>query len=33
MTEIRTIHVNELIRDCGWPPPASFHMPPKPSRR
>ena len=27
------VHVNELIRESGWRPSASFHMPPKHPRR
>lgn len=27
------VHVNELLRECGWRPTAGFHMPPKHPRR
>jgi len=33
MDLLNMVHVNELIRECGWRPPASFHMPPKHPRR
>jgi ketosteroid isomerase-like protein len=30
---LNMVHVNELIRESGWRPPAGFHMPPKHPRR
>lgn len=30
---LNMVHVNELIRESGWRPPAGFHVPPKHPRR
>ena len=33
MDLLNMVHVGELIRESGWRPPASFHMPPRNPRR
>ena len=33
MDLLNMVHVNVLIRESGWRPPASFHMPPRHPRR
>lgn len=33
MDLLNMVHVNELLRECGWRPAAGFHMPPKHPRR
>ncbi len=33
MDLLNMAHVNELIRESGWKPPATFHLPPRKPRR